>query len=428
MFSRPYVIMFIRFSLHAHKSPLQTSQLRTHRYLSTNYFTIEFKDRSISAIITERHWQRQLDSVSHEISGLNAVMDRIDHLHQQVVEKKDMITQPINFHGGLGSTRCCLPTEVLSHIFVLCLPEDNYLSPASNLAPMLLTRICRLWREVALSLPGLWCRLRLGAESEDWERKSFCYELWLKRSIGRPLFLALQCSEIDSTRRARSLLQPYVDQISSLSFHSSFEASQLIFLLNDLPALQELSIVTMNLRALVECISRLPSTLTSFKLTGSWASLRLLPSSNHTWAHLTNIVIKILSNAVFHLLELCPNLCSLTIGILFDGVLDVEPFTHTKLQSLRLAPYCLGVQGPSELSDLLNAISLPNLHMLEVCGAQPWPHQELQALLTRSNCPLETLILGVGVTMTDDQRAEYLALIPSLHVVVDLNRPDFFAI
>ncbi|KAG1747100.1 uncharacterized protein EDB91DRAFT_1116279 [Suillus paluster] len=88
-------------------------------------------DQSITAINTER-WQ-QLDAVLHEISGLEIVMDGIKNLHHQLVEQKDKITQFMDLHKGLGSTLWRLPTEVLSHIFVCCLPEDAHLSPAARI-------------------------------------------------------------------------------------------------------------------------------------------------------------------------------------------------------------------------------------------------------------------------------------------------------
>ncbi|KAG1738475.1 hypothetical protein EDB19DRAFT_1982912 [Suillus lakei] len=114
----------------------------------TNYYTIEPNDQSISDIITER--QQQLGAVLDEISGLEAVMDSVKNLHQKLVEKKDKITQSIDLHKRLVSALWRLPTEVLSHIFLYCLPKDKYLSPAPQLAPILLTRICRRWREIRL--------------------------------------------------------------------------------------------------------------------------------------------------------------------------------------------------------------------------------------------------------------------------------------
>ncbi|KAG1724176.1 hypothetical protein EDB19DRAFT_318880 [Suillus lakei] len=117
---------------------------------NTSHFAIELKGKSIRNTITDR--QRQLDAVLLEISGLETVMDSITNMHQQLIEEKDKIVQSTTFHKGLVSSLWCLPTEVLSQFFHHCLPEDKYLSPASMLSPMLLTRICRPWREVAVGI------------------------------------------------------------------------------------------------------------------------------------------------------------------------------------------------------------------------------------------------------------------------------------
>ncbi|KAG1731773.1 hypothetical protein EDB19DRAFT_1318871 [Suillus lakei] len=154
---------------------------------NTNYSAFEFKYQSISAIITER--QQHLDAVSHEISRLETVMDSIKHIHQQLVAKKDkIITQSMNLHKRLVSALWRLPTEVLSQIFVYCLPDDHHLLPAPHLAPMLLTGICRRWRVVAMGTPSLWSRLSV---SEDAQQAAFCYDSWLKRSRRSSLCTAM---------------------------------------------------------------------------------------------------------------------------------------------------------------------------------------------------------------------------------------------
>ncbi|KAG1797239.1 uncharacterized protein BJ212DRAFT_1218513, partial [Suillus subaureus] len=90
------------------------------------------------------------------MSGLKTVVDTVNNLHKQLVKKQDKITQSMNLHKRLISSLWGLPTEVLSQIFVYCLPEDSHLSLAQNQAPVLLTRICRKWRNVAVDMPILW--------------------------------------------------------------------------------------------------------------------------------------------------------------------------------------------------------------------------------------------------------------------------------
>ncbi|KAG1731785.1 hypothetical protein EDB19DRAFT_1831602 [Suillus lakei] len=65
-------------------------------YPNSNMNYSEFNYQSISAIIAE--CQQHLDTVSHKISRLEAVMDSIKHIHQQLVAKKKIITQSMNLH------------------------------------------------------------------------------------------------------------------------------------------------------------------------------------------------------------------------------------------------------------------------------------------------------------------------------------------
>ncbi|KAG1874359.1 hypothetical protein F4604DRAFT_740487 [Suillus subluteus] len=158
-----------------------------------NSCAIGLEDQSIRAIITER--QQQLDAALHDISRLEAVVDKTNHLHRQLTEQKEKIISSIMSYKNLVSPLWRLPSEVLSHIFVHCLPEDKYLSPALELAPVLLTRICRRWREVAVGTPSLWCRLEVPWVPRTQQGLSFrvCLHIWLQRSQGRPLSLALTC-------------------------------------------------------------------------------------------------------------------------------------------------------------------------------------------------------------------------------------------
>ncbi|KAG1874350.1 hypothetical protein F4604DRAFT_2009713 [Suillus subluteus] len=393
----------------------------------------------ISAIpIDER--QQQLDTVLGDISGLETVMNGIQNFHQQLVERKEKIIQSMTVHKELEPAIWRLPTEVLSQIFHCCLPEDQYLSPAPNLAPMLLTRICRPWRDVAVDMPSLWCRLHvkidIGQEENEetliaWQRATFFYDSWLKRSRGHPLSLVLE--RYLSTRLLRSLLQPYSNQISFLSIKFSRRAGQLELLLKNVPALRELVILGMNsfdIRYVAQSISQLPSTMRVLEIMDSPFDVIDSPfdalhiySLNPVWAHLTQVKITLLhASAFLHLLRLCPNLSSLTVVAAFFHQRALVLFTHTSIQSLLLIDCNDLGMIPNPLGDLFDALSLPNLRVLEArCSYHsPWPHEQLRDLFARSKCPLERLIFSNCMTEMDVPRAEYVALIPSLDVVVNV--------
>ncbi|KAG1858757.1 hypothetical protein DFJ58DRAFT_726547 [Suillus subalutaceus] len=395
--------------------------------------TIGPNSESISAILTER--QQQLDAVLRDISGLETVIDGIKILHQQLVDRKEKIIQSMTFHKGLGSALWRLPTET------------NTCHPPSNLAPVLLTRICRPWRDVAVDMPSLWCRLHVDiningvgqeddlddSDDSDWEeldeesdvevnnmRAAFCYDSWLKRSRGRPLSLVLE--RCHSTRFLRSLLRPYSSQISFLSINFSRRVGRLELLLQDVPALRELVVIGMgrgsDIPTVAQSISRLPSTMRVLDvMTSSPFDIQLVSSLNPVLAHLTQVNITLLfPDASLHLLRLCPNLSSLTVRIVFHEQWTLEPFTHTNIQFLCMA-YC-----DSGLAGLFDALSLPKLRVFEAhCTYNSaWPHEQLMNLFARSKCPLERLIFGGQVTVTNVLRAEYVALIPLLDVVVNV--------
>ncbi|KAG1771225.1 hypothetical protein EDD22DRAFT_1029955 [Suillus occidentalis] len=152
-----------------------------------------------------------------------------DSDHATIEEKDIQISLPI----------WRLPTEILSEIFLYCLPEDEYLLPKSvlGLAPMLLTTICRRWREFAVNLPGLWCSLQL-ASRVDFQHKALGYDSWLKRSQGCPLSLRIDCS--GDLSELRHLLQPYIQQITSLTLY--FSNCNEPFMIEDFHSLKELTI------------------------------------------------------------------------------------------------------------------------------------------------------------------------------------------
>ncbi|KAJ7684767.1 hypothetical protein DFH06DRAFT_1156583 [Mycena polygramma] len=60
-----------------------------------------------------------------------------------------------------------LPSELTSEIFMHCL-ESEFIRPDPATAPLLLCRICRRWRRIAMDTPGLWASLYIDLEWEVW--------------------------------------------------------------------------------------------------------------------------------------------------------------------------------------------------------------------------------------------------------------------
>ncbi|KAG1756977.1 hypothetical protein EDB19DRAFT_1822179 [Suillus lakei] len=237
--------------------------------------------------------QKPLDANVREDLGLEMVNNGVSYRQRELVEERANIVQTNNSHRGLSAAIWRLPTEILSQIFLDCLPEDEYLSPTSSMAPMSFTAVCRRWREVAMGLPSLWLRLRLEVWHDDWQQRAFCYDSCLKRSRGCPLSLALECHTDWS--ELRNLLQPYINQISSLSL--GFFTCDGPFMMADFHALEELTVYQYGfdpVRAVASSIEQLPVNLRRLNMRDLLLDREQLDFfTDFTWTRLTTIEINV---------------------------------------------------------------------------------------------------------------------------------------
>ncbi|KAJ3548724.1 hypothetical protein NMY22_g1161 [Coprinellus aureogranulatus] len=70
------------------------------------------------------------------------------------------------YKGGLPPI-LRIPVEILNEIFLLCLPNTRYPSLRFSEAPLLLTRVCRLWKAVALGCAQLWTKVHIVTNKYD---------------------------------------------------------------------------------------------------------------------------------------------------------------------------------------------------------------------------------------------------------------------
>ncbi|KAG2035628.1 hypothetical protein BDR03DRAFT_1092986 [Suillus americanus] len=364
------------------------------------------------------------DAIIGEDPGLQAVRNSVVCRRRQLIEVKADVGQSNTLHGSFSSPIWRLPTEILSQIFLYCLPEDEHCMYASRQAPLLLTRICRRWREVAVSLPRLWCRLQLEVCHKAWQERAFGYDSWLKRSGGGPLSLRLKCRSDWS--KLRSLLQPYIQQISSLSLDFLFCNGP--FVMEDFHALKELTIRQYVRdhpeQAIKRSLSKLPVNLRRINMKDLWFDCKQLDCfTASAWARLTHLEIGVDGlNAFTRILRLCPDLSSLKMIGIFYTIEFPELVMHTNLQSLSMSWSVLS--NTDEDIGLFEVITLPNLRVLEARHTGRWPHEPFMEFLTRSERPLERLIFAKGVWTTERERAEYAALVPSFELIAD-HASDF---
>ncbi|KAG2035629.1 hypothetical protein BDR03DRAFT_983478 [Suillus americanus] len=377
---------------------------------------------SPSVSITTDETQKSLDVIIGHDLGLGTITSNVDSRRTDIVQSNTS-------HTNVSSLIYRLPTEILSEIFLYCLPEDEHVTYASRLAPMLLTRICRRWREVAVGLPRLWCRLHVdfwyedwktrSASHEEWQTRAFGYDAWLKRSRGCPLSLRLECG--NDWSELQSLLQPYAQKISTLSL--GFISCHGPFMLEDFQALKELTVHKYmshdHTRAINGSLSKLPVNLRTINMKNVWFNRQQLDSfADSAWARLTHLEINVDGrHSGTLILRLCPNLSSLKMTGVFNPTQIAEPVTHTNLQSLYIS--WTVIRNLTGDPGLFKVMTLPNLRMLEASHRGPWPHESFMEFLTRSKCSLEKLIFDSSVWTTEEEHAEYATLFPSFEVIAN---------
>ncbi|KAK6984807.1 hypothetical protein R3P38DRAFT_2743704 [Favolaschia claudopus] len=105
-----------------------------------------------------------------------------------------------------------LPFELISKVFIHCLPRYGRVRPDPQLAPLLLLQICSRWRAVALATPWLWNSIFLECFRESgYTGLSILFEdelplaihpiaslvdLWFSRCEGFPLSITLLSREV----------------------------------------------------------------------------------------------------------------------------------------------------------------------------------------------------------------------------------------
>ncbi|ESK83795.1 hypothetical protein Moror_13550 [Moniliophthora roreri MCA 2997] len=139
------------------------------------------------------------DILAESDTELQIIEEEIARLHDHRVKLKSFIDK----HHSLLSPIRRVPADILREIFIRCIPEDYI--PTSDLqeAPLLLTGICQLWREIVISTPQLWNRIHIFLSSPlhppvtdyfrkliDERAKGIC--LWLNRSGMMHLALSFQ--------------------------------------------------------------------------------------------------------------------------------------------------------------------------------------------------------------------------------------------
>ena len=110
---------------------------------------------------TIREVKESLKAPLIELQEIEIEIQRLCELVETMKIKRETIQKRIDDHNVILAPVRRLPLDVLHEIFFHCLPTHRNPIMKSSESPILLTRICRSWRAVALSSPRIWSKIHI---------------------------------------------------------------------------------------------------------------------------------------------------------------------------------------------------------------------------------------------------------------------------
>ncbi|KAK7018491.1 F-box domain-containing protein [Favolaschia claudopus] len=279
-----------------------------------------------------------------------------------------------------------LPNEVIADIFVHFIPEYPACPPlGGSQSPLLLTRICRLWREIAHATPKLWRAVSLPI------RNPFPLDpknIWLSRAGFFPLAIRMNETDghydVDEWSLFAAIL-PYRLRCEYLELRLGYDVVYLASLESDFPLLKHLDLEFDEEPDDKIEFSSVPM-LRSAVLDGVAAYWIVLP-----WSQLTTLALHTVSlNSCAPILEKVTNLseCSLDLRLYFNSENYIAD-PHIMLPRLK----SLTANGDEPMNTFLDSFTLPLLSKLNVCEKLlgPDPISSLTTFISRSECKLQCL-------------------------------------
>ncbi|KAL0945295.1 hypothetical protein HGRIS_000801 [Hohenbuehelia grisea] len=294
-----------------------------------------------------------------------------------------------------------LPTEMLAVIFAFChaMDDDDHRGPATSCARVILSHVCHRWRAVILSMPLLWCTIRVhGARDCSLSR----LKAHLERSMPCPLSISVMANIGSAERKVE-----HVEDIISLAVAHAQRWKSLRLYLGDSHAPDILNLIRTTSFPSIESLdvsvedwaykdsdAILEALATSSRVRSlAWCGPGGIPP-NSCWATLAHIDISnpLSLREVHVLLSQCHLVVELRLwSILGDSTLDDEaPITSYHLEMLSVFTH-------EALDSLFDRLSLPRLKRLTTryyhhIASYNLSCKAFDSLLTRSNCSLEEFV------------------------------------
>ena len=305
-----------------------------------------------------------------------------------------------------------LPVELLTIVFFffanMVKEEETYFEEStftrfkgSITSPMMLLKVCRQWRHVAMSLPALWSSIYINQPQIP--RHFELARFWLHLSRNEPLFLTLRCTTGPEFVQSSSIiLRVFIQQMyrwKSIDFRLPFPSFAILnFIQAPLPILEHAGVYTEEqtgrthegVKRILNCVYTSPRLRSAIWASGVMnGSPMFFPQTLQRLTNLGLIARLTCVHDVFVILRACPHLRVFTVN---PAKCDrtscpaVTPTVHACLHTLRMRS--IG----QDLAELFYFLTLPALQSLEM-GLDKQPSQaftpQLLGSLERSRCRLK---------------------------------------
>ncbi|KAK7048970.1 hypothetical protein R3P38DRAFT_3257526 [Favolaschia claudopus] len=309
------------------------------------------------------------------IDDISSAIEAQELLLRGLYTQRSEAQQKLNF---FFDPMARLPLELQSHIF-LQVSVDGHSNPELNGLPMVLLTVSRMWRDIALSTPRLWCMLVMDYLPRGPDYSQIC-DMWLSRARTLPLSLTLSGSP-PLEQSVRDLVKRYRDQVASLTLELSPDEDDNLLSLYLLFSLDE------GLRL---------------------SSLKTLSIGARETAYFSGIA------EWLDVFRAAPVLSSFTLyNISTHEIDDSQPLYLASLEILHLGqPYTWTMLGESGSScAILQYLTLPALKTLSL-SEYDIPDEEFVAFFSRSAPPLESL--DVAISSREPVVSQVFCRIPTL--------------
>jgi hypothetical protein len=381
------------------------------------------KASNIHAVVKRR--KLGLTALDGHIGLPSHTLDKLQVLQAGLKENCALLQESLSSHEALASPAYrLLPQELLGEIFLWCHPQTKYVTPSWNDCPLILTRVCRQWRAVALSTTRLWASLNVSLFKASGMSGGDLYKCWLEKARNVPLFIRV-VHDMESTEPLLNTiewLQPFLSQCIDLCWHGPPVQGLLD---NSVQSLSRLEVISHKGNFPVSVRSPTPQ-LRSAVLRSMSYDPQSLHSIDFPWHQLLDLKIqfaRVNSATILQVIGLCSQVQRIDVSCICinaSSQTDPRSFPPTSVVNHSIHQLVVKFFRPG-FDGLFAALTLPALEKLSICfcfpEGGPWPHEEFASFVIRSKCPLKWLTIHQSKG-AKSHFAEYLKLLPGLKIKV----------